>query len=139
MTFEKEGEVEAAWEGYAGGKSDGDHAIQPHPREALTAAETGPPGPHERASRGGNDNRSSMQLSAILLILLAMIGGESAIRSGPGPRRPTVTRQQAEIFESRIRPILVENCLSCHGPKKQEAGLRLDSRRHSSEGPTPGR
>jgi uncharacterized protein DUF1553/uncharacterized protein DUF1549/cytochrome c len=32
-----------------------------------------------------------------------------------------------EFFEKRIRPILAENCFSCHGPKKQKAGLRLDN------------
>ncbi len=31
-------------------------------------------------------------------------------------------------FESRVRPILVERCLSCHGEKKQWNDLRLDSR-----------
>ncbi len=31
-------------------------------------------------------------------------------------------------FEEKIRPILVEKCLECHGPKKQESDLRLDSR-----------
>ena len=32
------------------------------------------------------------------------------------------------FFESRIRPLLVDKCLECHGEKKQEGGLRLDSR-----------
>jgi mono/diheme cytochrome c family protein len=32
-----------------------------------------------------------------------------------------------EFFEKRIRPILVENCVGCHGPEKQKGGLRLDS------------
>ncbi len=36
--------------------------------------------------------------------------------------------QGDEFFERRVRPILVENCLSCHGVEKQESGLRLDSR-----------
>ena len=31
-------------------------------------------------------------------------------------------------FEKHIRPTLVSQCLKCHGPKKQEGGLRLDSR-----------
>ncbi len=31
-------------------------------------------------------------------------------------------------FEKRIRPLLEENCIDCHGPKKQKGGLRLDSR-----------
>jgi cytochrome c553 len=33
-----------------------------------------------------------------------------------------------ELFERSIRPVLVEKCLGCHGPKKQESNLRLDSR-----------
>ena len=32
-----------------------------------------------------------------------------------------------DFFESRVRPVLVEHCLKCHGDKKQEMGLRLDS------------
>ena len=32
------------------------------------------------------------------------------------------------FFESDVRPVLVEHCHKCHGAKKQEAGLRLDSR-----------
>jgi len=32
------------------------------------------------------------------------------------------------FFESRVRPMLVQRCIACHGPEKQEAGLRLDSR-----------
>jgi hypothetical protein len=44
------------------------------------------------------------------------------------------TPQQAQFFEARIRPVLVENCLKCHGPKKQKANLRLDSRDALLEG-----
>jgi hypothetical protein len=35
---------------------------------------------------------------------------------------------RAEFFEQHVRPVLAENCFACHGAKKQEAGLRLDSR-----------
>lgn len=31
------------------------------------------------------------------------------------------------FFEGRVRPILAERCWECHGSKKQESGLRLDS------------
>ncbi|WP_437187470.1 PSD1 and planctomycete cytochrome C domain-containing protein [Planctomicrobium sp. SH668] len=31
------------------------------------------------------------------------------------------------LFESEIRPLLIEHCLECHGGKKAESGLRLDS------------
>ncbi|MDB5310346.1 MAG: Planctomycete cytochrome [Gemmataceae bacterium] len=33
-----------------------------------------------------------------------------------------------EFFEKHVRPVLVERCLSCHGPEKPKAGLRLDTR-----------
>ena len=33
-----------------------------------------------------------------------------------------------EFFEARVRPILAEKCLGCHGAKKQSSELRLDSR-----------
>jgi hypothetical protein len=33
-----------------------------------------------------------------------------------------------EFFEKRVRPVLIEHCVRCHGPKKQRGGLRLDSR-----------
>src|SRR5262249_35825673 len=33
-----------------------------------------------------------------------------------------------ELFEKRVRPVLIEHCVRCHGPKKQMGGLRLDSR-----------
>lgn len=33
-----------------------------------------------------------------------------------------------DFFETRVRPVLVKHCQGCHGAKKQEGGLRLDSR-----------
>ncbi|HEY1190419.1 MAG TPA: DUF1549 domain-containing protein, partial [Gemmata sp.] len=30
-------------------------------------------------------------------------------------------------FEKKVRPVLVEKCVSCHGPEKQKGGLRVDS------------
>jgi mono/diheme cytochrome c family protein len=38
-----------------------------------------------------------------------------------------VKPEDAEFFESRIRPVLAENCFSCHGDPKQSGGFRLDS------------
>ena len=37
------------------------------------------------------------------------------------------TPEQIEFFEKKVRPVLVEHCHSCHGEKKQNAGLRLDT------------
>ncbi|MEX2026097.1 MAG: c-type cytochrome domain-containing protein, partial [Pirellulaceae bacterium] len=38
------------------------------------------------------------------------------------------TPEQEQFFESQVRPLLAAKCLECHGDKKQESGLRLDSR-----------
>ena len=34
----------------------------------------------------------------------------------------------AELFEKKIRPLLLEKCIECHGPAKQEHQVRLDRR-----------
>ena len=39
-----------------------------------------------------------------------------------------------DFFESRVRPILVDRCIKCHGPKKQSSNLRLDSREAALKG-----
>ena len=38
------------------------------------------------------------------------------------------TAEQINFFEQQVRPVLAEHCFECHGAKKQESGLRLDSR-----------
>ena len=40
-----------------------------------------------------------------------------------------LTRKQIAFFETKVRPLLADNCFKCHGPKKQKGKLRLDSRR----------
>ena len=35
---------------------------------------------------------------------------------------------RTDHFESRVRPVLVEACVRCHGPDKASGGLRVDSR-----------
>ena len=50
--------------------------------------------------------------------------GAPTAADGPAKMPPS----QLDFFEKRIRPALAANCWKCHGSKKQEAGLRLDSR-----------
>jgi mono/diheme cytochrome c family protein len=33
-----------------------------------------------------------------------------------------------DAFEKEVRPLLVKHCIGCHGPDKQKAGLRLDTK-----------
>ena len=52
----------------------------------------------------------------------------------PGETGVAPSAADADFFERRIRPILVEHCIACHGPKKQESGLRLDTRQSIIKG-----
>ena len=47
--------------------------------------------------------------------------------SGSGLSIAARADDAANHFESRVRPVLVARCFSCHGPEKQKGGLRLDS------------
>src|SRR5262245_32303560 len=58
-------------------------------------------------------------LRAMLLFLWGLMAGHSANAGEP---------EGVEVFESKIRPLLVEHCQKCHGAEKQWSGLRLDSR-----------
>ena len=59
-----------------------------------------------------------MRFRAAILVLVA---GFPAFASPPSP-------EGVEFFEKNIRPVFVEHCVSCHGAKKQQAGLRLDTK-----------
>lgn len=45
-----------------------------------------------------------------------------------------VTKTQERFFEEQVRPLLIKHCIECHGPKKQFAELRMDSREHLLKG-----
>lgn len=60
----------------------------------------------------------------VLVLLGCIASGAAPSNAADAPISP----QQAEFFEKRVRPLLAEHCFSCHGEKKQEGGLRLDSR-----------
>ncbi|MBS1728092.1 MAG: PSD1 domain-containing protein [Armatimonadetes bacterium] len=65
-------------------------------------------------------------------ILIALPGLSFFLPSRVGPVQaqapaPTPTAEQAKFFEDKVRPILVENCYSCHGKDTQTAGLRVDN------------
>jgi hypothetical protein len=56
-------------------------------------------------------------ITAAVLLALA----RQAIAADPTP-------EQVRFFESKVRPLLSAQCFQCHGPDKQQNGLRLDSR-----------
>ena len=87
--------------------------------------------PHDRFV---NCSRLAVLQCSLGLLTCAILLGFAAIGFADEPTARVPTRQEAEFFETRIRPVLVENCHSCHGPKKQMSGLRLDSREGLLEG-----
>ncbi|MFN7627813.1 MAG: c-type cytochrome domain-containing protein, partial [Pirellula sp.] len=42
----------------------------------------------------------------------------------------SLTSEQLQLVESKIRPFFLENCCRCHGPDEQKGNLRLDSLPH---------
>ena len=54
-------------------------------------------------------------------VLLAVLGGLCVIAAAP-------PASAAVDFAKEIEPILIKRCSECHGPDKQKADLRLDSR-----------
>ena len=50
----------------------------------------------------------------------------AAVAQAENPPAAEVSPEQVKFFESKIRPLLVEHCLACHGAEKQSGGLRLD-------------
>ena len=55
------------------------------------------------------------------LVILSVFAGMSPADD----RSPRA--EDLRFFEARIRPLLLANCLKCHGPAKQKGDLRLDS------------
>ncbi len=70
---------------------------------------------------------SSVKVRPLARLLLLLLALATSIRPASAAG-PTLTPEQEKFFESRIRPVLLEHCVECHGPQKQKAGLRLDSR-----------
>ncbi|TWU22230.1 Planctomycete cytochrome C [Novipirellula galeiformis] len=56
-------------------------------------------------------------LSTLLLVTTAF-GDENTV---------VMTEQEEHFFEQHVRPVLIERCGECHGAKKQQGGLRVDS------------
>jgi Protein of unknown function (DUF1553)/Protein of unknown function (DUF1549)/Planctomycete cytochrome C len=78
--------------------------------------------PHLGTMRG-------LSLNAVVFLLAAgavRAGGDAS--SGRPAASEAFPPEAVEFFEARVRPILAERCVKCHGPRKQSSGLRLDSR-----------
>jgi cytochrome c553 len=68
--------------------------------------------------------RSGLTAAIWLLLLCAAFSGTAAAVKADGE----------EAFEKAIRPLLLDRCIECHGPTKQEHGVRLDRRQDVLQG-----
>ena len=56
------------------------------------------------------------------------MGAAVAAALAAADRAPAaITADDLKFFEAKVRPLLIDRCVECHGEKKQKAGLRLDS------------
>jgi len=69
------------------------------------------------------------------ILAIAILGSPlGAFAAEPSKADPA----SIEFFESKVRPLLAEHCHGCHGPKKQQAGLRLDTSTGMKQGSDSG-
>jgi mono/diheme cytochrome c family protein len=61
-------------------------------------------------------------------VLLLAVGTVSLLPWGSVRAAEQPSSEAVRFFETRIRPLLIENCFKCHADKKQRGGLRVDSR-----------
>lgn len=76
-------------------------------------------------------NRGEILASIVGIVAAASVVLLVSTRLGfaaDAPSPDAAAKAEAEFFEARVRPVLIANCLSCHGPDKQKSGLRIDSR-----------
>ena len=75
------------------------------------------------------------RLAAILAVAICLLGLDAARAAESGSSAELVaTPEQERFFEEKVRPVLATKCMECHGPQKQESGLRLDSRQAVIDG-----
>jgi hypothetical protein len=67
-----------------------------------------------------------MPVSRLAIAVLLAVAGSSPARADESVNE--------EFFERKVRPILVDRCLECHGKDKQKGGLRLDARESMLKG-----
>ena len=80
---------------------------------------------HLLISRLPVDNLMLLRFLSVSLLILLNACHTTAILAA----QPQTGLSDAEkFFETKIRPLLIDKCVQCHGAQKQEAELRLDSR-----------
>ena len=67
-----------------------------------------------------------------VLTALVVLVSPLLVLHGQSPAAQVPTRQID--YDKDVRPLLAQNCYSCHGPEAQQSGLRLDLRQNALRG-----
>jgi hypothetical protein len=70
---------------------------------------------------------SRLRFGFVTCLTLAIANLADPACSSGGEPDSKVQAAREQFFEQNVRPLLAENCYSCHADKKQKGGLRLDS------------
>jgi len=71
--------------------------------------------------------RSVRAVVALISGLAVVLSTLSALAAAPGNAPADAASAAARHFESKVRPLLVAKCETCHGPRLQQGGLRVDT------------
>jgi mono/diheme cytochrome c family protein len=66
--------------------------------------------------------------AAAIAATFAIVGvnRSAAAAAAADPKSP----EAIKFFEDKVRPILAQSCVGCHGAEKQKGGLRMDTREY---------
>jgi Protein of unknown function (DUF1549)/Protein of unknown function (DUF1553) len=67
-----------------------------------------------------------MPLTLTSLLCMLSLWGQRTVAQPPTPTAKPLQAFDANHFESRVRPLLVAQCLPCHSEKSANGGVRLD-------------
>ena len=78
----------------------------------------------------GQSSESFLARRTLPWLVLAVLATSPVVSAAddPQPNRSKLEAAQEDFFEAKVRPVLADNCLECHGAEKHKGGLRLDVR-----------
>ncbi len=65
--------------------------------------------------------------SIVVAVMFATVVAAASAQKAPEPARAAARPHPADGFDTIVQPFLSQNCFTCHGNKKQENGLNLQS------------
>ena len=65
--------------------------------------------------------------ASVLSLVLLNAAGTAVAANLDLTKLPPAATKQGVTYDSDIKPLLAKNCVKCHGPEKQKAGIRFDS------------